>query len=82
MTAGIECPICGTAAEGGHHIGDSTVFICPRCGGYRLSGTVVQLLENDTVELPSPDDFKELVAQKRGASNEYPVILEDDLNGC
>lgn len=76
----IECPICESVAQGGHEIGDSTVFICPRCGGYRLSGTVMQLIENGTVGLPNQNDFPKLVARKRGASSDYPVITADDLN--
>ncbi len=77
----VQCPVCGTASKGGQHIGDDTVFNCPRCGDYRLSGTVVTLFENGTLKKPSPESFRELVERKRGDSTEYPIITQYDLEG-
>lgn len=75
------CPVCGVAAEGGHAVGDSTVFICPRCRGYRLAGTVMALLEAGTLQRPDPEWFRDLVNRKRGNSTEYPLITSSDLGG-
>jgi len=75
----MTCPICGAKASGGHHVGDSTVIVCPHCGGYRLSGTVITEFENGRLKEPDPDKFKELVKRKRGKSTEYPVIMTYDL---
>jgi hypothetical protein len=76
---GLRCPICGATSEGGHAIGDSTVIICPHCGGYRLAGTAIALLEKGTLRRPDAETFLELVKRKRGTSPEYPVITSDDL---
>ncbi len=75
----VQCPVCGAAAGGGHAIGDSIVFICPRCGGYRLSGTAITLFEKGTLQKPDTTWFRDLVQRKRGNSTEYPVIAETDL---
>ena len=77
----IVCPICGAASEGGYALGDSTVFICPSCGGYRLAGTTITLLEKGTLRRPDPKWFLDLVRRKRGNSSEYPLITSDDLEG-
>ena len=77
----INCPVCGSASSGGHSIGDSTVFICPKCGGYRLAGTAIALLENGTLQKPDPGWFRALVQRKRGDSMDYPVISAGDLGG-
>lgn len=77
----MNCPICGTASSGGHAIGDSTVIVCPTCGGFRLSGTAVTLLENGSLKPPDPAKFREVVKRKRGKSSEYPVITQGDLGG-
>ncbi len=50
----ILCLVFHSVSDGGHHIGDSTVFKCPQCGGYRLAGTVMALLEKGTLRLPDP----------------------------
>lgn len=76
---GVLCPACGSVADGGHQVGQATVFICPQCGGYRLSGTLLTLIENGTVQLPDPDLFRQIVARKRGAADEYPTITSYDL---
>lgn len=75
------CPMCRESAEGGHAIGDSSVFICPRCGSYRLAGSAMALLEAGTLQRPDPDWFRDLVERKRGKSTEYPVITSGDLGG-
>ncbi len=77
----VDCPICGVAASGGHNIGDSTVIICTQCGGYRLSGTAIALLEKGTLKKPDPAKFREVVKKKRGKSSEYPLITQGDLGG-
>lgn len=77
----VPCPVCGSASEGGHSIGDSTVFICPQCGGYRLSGTAIALFEKGTLQKPDPRLFRDLVRRKRGTSSEYPTITSGDLGG-
>jgi Zn-finger nucleic acid-binding protein len=74
------CPVCDVPSEGPSNFPDSTQYICPRCGGYRLSGTAVELLANRTaLERPDPDWFRDLVRRKRGDSDEYPVITTYDL---
>jgi Zn-finger nucleic acid-binding protein len=75
----VLCPVCGAVAGGGHKIGDSTVFDCPRCGGYRLAGTVIALIDKGTQQKPNPAKFRDLVRKKRGNSTEYPVITSADL---
>jgi hypothetical protein len=77
----VQCPVCGAASDGGHKILDSTVFICPNCGGFRLAGTAIALLENGSLQKPDPKRFRELVSRKRGKSTEYPVITSGDLGG-
>jgi len=79
MTPKVHCPACGAACGGGHAIGDSTVFICPQCGGYRLAGTVITLLEKGTLRKPDPTVFRDPVRRKRGKSTEYPGITQGDL---
>ena len=77
----LHCPVCGSAAKGGHAVGDTMAFICPMCGGYRLAGTALALLENGTLQKPDADQFRELVRVKRGDSIEYPIITSYDLGG-
>jgi Zn-finger nucleic acid-binding protein len=77
----LQCPICGATAAGGYALGDSTVVVCPQCGGYRLAGTVITLFEKGTLRKPDPASFRDLVKAKRGASTEYPVITQYDLGG-
>jgi len=72
------CPICGAEAEGGYSVGDGTP---PNCGGFRLAGTAIALLENGSLQKPDPKRFRELVSRKRGKSTEYPVITSGDLGG-
>src|SRR5260370_7559866 len=81
MADKVPCPICGTAADGGYHIGDSTVFKCPQCGGYRLAGTVSALFEKSTPRKPDPKAFLDPVRRKRGNSRQYPVIIPADPGG-
>lgn len=75
------CPICREAVEGGHAVGDSTVFICPRCGGYRLAGTAMALLKAGTLQQPDPEWFRDLVKRKDDETTEYPLITSADLGG-
>ena len=79
MADTVLCPICGSVAKGGYDVGDSTLYECPNCGGYRLAGTVVKLLAIEGVHRPSPEAFRALVKAKRGKSSEYPVITSHDL---
>jgi hypothetical protein len=81
MAHKVPCPICGAASDGGYSIGDSTVFKCLHCGGYRLAGTVIALLEKGALRKPDPKAFLDLVRRKRGSSREYPVIIPADLGG-
>lgn len=80
MTA-LTCPICKSDATGGHRVGDATVIICPNCGGYRLSGTALALLQSGSLLSPEPQRFRELVLRMRGSSTDYPVITSGDLGG-
>lgn len=73
------CPVCREEAEGGHAVGDSSVFICPRCGGYRLAGTAMALLEAGTLQQPDPVWFRGLVKRKGDKTTEYPLITSADL---
>ena len=75
----LQCPVCEEAADGGHHLGDTQVFVCSKCGSYRLSGTAARLLELGTLSRPDPAAFAALVEKRRGNSAEYPIIREDDL---
>jgi hypothetical protein len=74
-------PVCGTTSKGAYNIGDSTVFNCPKCGDYRLSGTAIALFEKGTLKKPNAEAFRQLVIRKRGNSTEYPLITKDDLGG-
>lgn len=75
------CPVCGAASDGGPSPGDSTLFACPQCGGFRLSGTAIAQLQNGTLQKPDPDRFRELVQHKRGNSTDFPTITSGDLGG-
>ena len=77
----VQCPVCGTASGGGYHIGDDTLFLCLKCGNYRLAGTAIDLFEKGTLKKPDPIWFRDLVKRKRGSSTEYPVITHFDLGG-
>ena len=79
MTA-LLCPVCDSASGGGHAVSDATVFICPRCGGYRMSGTILALLRSGAVSKPDPESFRHIVARKRGDSAEHPLITSYDLS--
>ena len=77
----VLCPVCGYPARGGHAVGDATIYICPHCGGYRLAGTAITLLENGTLPKPDVERFRDLVRRKRGDSTQYPTIMPGDLGG-
>ena len=77
----LQCPICGAKCQGGYAVHDDTLYNCPNCGGFRLAGTAMALLENGTLQKPDPKRFRELVSRKRGKSTEYPVITSGDLGG-
>ena len=81
MKTEILCPVCGSASEGGYRLDDDTLFICPKCGGYRLSGTAVALFEKGTLKKPKLEVFRDLVKHKSGTSTEYPLITHYDLGG-
>ena len=72
------CPVCEKPAKCEISTGDGTFVECARCGPYNISGTALELLENETLERPDPKEFKALV-EKRGDSDKYPWITEDDL---
>src|SRR2546426_6445089 len=78
MADKVPCSICGAASDGGHHIGDSTVFKCPQCGGYRLAGSVDALFEKCKLRLPYPQSFCE-PAKKRRTSKQEPLLTSHDL---
>jgi hypothetical protein len=75
------CPACKAAAGDGDMIGDATLFKCPNCGGYQLSGTAITMLHNGTLQRPDAHAFAALVRRKRGNSSEYPTITSADLGG-
>lgn len=77
----LSCAICGTPAEGGHHVGDSTVIIWPQCGGYCLADTALTMLKNGALKTPERSWFKKLVRSRRGDSDQYPLITSYDLGG-
>lgn len=79
MTGTTCCPICGAVCDHCYDLGDATVFICSSCGGYRLSGTALVLLDKGTIDPPDPEWFRDLVNRKRGNSSEYPLIHSGDL---
>jgi len=72
------CPVCRSPAGDGKRIGDDTMFLCPKCGNYRMSGSLLAEVTNGK-KLPTPETFKELVKKKRGKSTDYPVITQYDL---
>ena len=74
-----SCPVCEKPAKCGLTRGDGELVECEDCGTYNISGTVLELLENGTLGRPDPKKFKALVEKKRGSSEEYPWITEDDL---
>ena len=76
----VQCPVCGATSDGGYHVADDTMFICPRCGGYRLAGTAIELLKNGKLKKPDPAWFRDLVRRRRGKSDDYPVITHYDLD--
>lgn len=75
----LNCPICHAPSGGGHHVGDSTVIMCPECGNYRLAGTALTLLQNGTLQRPDRAWFRDLVNRRRGDADEYPIITQYDL---
>jgi hypothetical protein len=76
----VTCPICDAACGGGDAIGESTVFVCPQCGGYRLAGTVITLFENHSLARPDSLSFRDLVKRKRGTSPDYPMITSANID--
>lgn len=74
-------PVCSSPATGGYAVGDTIVFVCSSCGGYRLAGTALTLLQKGTLMKPDAGEFRELVRVKRGDSSEYPIIKSGDLGG-
>jgi hypothetical protein len=77
----LTCPICGAYAEREPPTGDAARIRCRHCGSYRISGTAVQLLSLGTLKKPDPQTFAELVARKRSADDDYPLITSGDLGG-
>jgi len=74
----VLCPVCRSPAGDGQHIADDTVFRCPKCGDYRMSGTLLEEVKNGK-KLPTPEMFRELVKKKRGKSTAWPVITSYDI---
>jgi len=75
----VLCPVCRSLAGLGDQVGDNTTFRCPKCGDYKMSDTLLELIKNKTAKLPTPEAFKELVKKKRGKSTEWPIITQYDL---
>ena len=73
------CPVCEKPAKCRISTGDGILIPCEDCGTYNISGRARILLENRELERPDPKEFKALVKQKRGDSDDYPWITEDDL---
>ena len=73
------CPVCEKSAKRGPTTGDRTLIPCEDCGTYEISGTALELLENRELERPDPKKFKALVEKKRGGSEEYSWITEEDI---
>ena len=73
------CPVCEKPAKCGISTGDGTLVECARCGPYNISGRALTLLENGELERPDPKEFKALVEKKRGDSEDYPWITEEDI---
>ena len=74
-----SCPVCEKPAKCGDSPGDGTLVECAHCGPYNIGGTTLVLLENETLEIPDRERFRDLVEKKKGDSGEYPWITEDDL---
>ena len=77
----VQCPVCGVACDGGYSIKEDILYNCPKCGGYRLAGTAIEMLDNGELQKPDAKRFRDLVSRKRGKSTEYPVITSGDLGG-
>jgi len=75
----VRCPVCRSPAGDGKHFGDNTTFRCPKCGDYKMSDTLLELIKNKTAKLPTPEAFKELVKKNRGKSTEWPIVTQYDL---
>ena len=76
------CPICEAEADGGDQVGDTTLFICLECGGYRLARSALTEFQNSSRTPPTQSPFAKLVAQRRKElGKEYPVITTYDLDG-
>ena len=73
------CPVCEKPAKCGPTKGDRTLIPCEDCGTYEISGTTLTLLENETLEIPDRERFRDLVEKKRGGSDDDPWITEEDL---
>ena len=73
------CPVCEKPAKCRVSTGDGTLIPCEDCGTYNISGRALTLLENGELERPDPKKFKALVEKKRGGSEEYPWITEEDI---
>ena len=73
------CPVCEKPVKCGPTRGDGELVECEDCGTYNVSGTALTLLENGELERPDPKEFKAQVEKKRGDSEDYPWITEEDI---
>jgi hypothetical protein len=78
----MQCPICKTeSTEQLLGTGDNTIFRCPLCTNYKLAGRAVLELQSGVLTVTNIEAFRELVRQKKGTSDEYPLITPDDISG-
>lgn len=77
----MQCPVCkAEPTEQKLGTDDNVIFICPQCGGYRLSTHALRDLQNNTSSRVNVDKFRDLVRQKKGTSSEYPLIDQTDMS--
>lgn len=75
----VGCPICKTQCEEGDTTGDYRTYLCGSCGPYRLAHTAATMLVNGTRTAPDPEEFRRLVAERRGDSDTYPLFTSYDF---
>lgn len=72
----MECIVCGGPAEQMDSTGDYKGWLCPECGRYRVSGTMLSMLRGRRFDLKKT---RTCLQERRKASSE-PMLTSHDTN--
>lgn len=74
----LECKLCQSDVEIGPILDDYIRYLCPNCGTYDISGTMITMLE--TCELDKDASLVFLSTERKRDSNLIPMITSYNDN--